>query len=221
VSKPYYSDNLVQLYHGDCREITEWLTADVLVTDPPYGIGYESNRNRDKRNEKQGRPIAGDVGITLRDYALDAWKSRPAIVFGRWDIPRPDNTRVRLIWDKGNSAGLGDLSLPWGRSDEEIYVLGSGFVGVRSGSVLRVQMYMSGDKKRPDHPTPKPVPLMELLVTKCPPGVIADPYSGSGATLIAASNLGRPSIGVEVEERYCELIARRLDQGVLSFEDAS
>lgn len=218
--KPYYEDDLVQLYHGDCREVAEWLTADVLVTDPPYGVAYESNVNRDRRNLKKGRVIAGDQDLGIRDEILGAWGGRPAIVFGRWDMPRPTATRARLVWDKGNSPGMGDLKMPWGRSDEEIYVLGSGFVGKRSGSVVRAPMLMSGDRERPDHPTPKPIPLMELLVARCPPGVIADPFAGSGATLIACKLRGRKAIGVELEERYCEIAARRLAQDALPFGEA-
>ena len=216
--KPYYQDDHVTLYHGDClTEHREWLEADVLVTDPPYGVAYESNFSRDKRNVKMGRPIASDKTLDARNSVLEKWGNNPALVFGRWDAERPAGTHTRLIWDKGNSVGMGDLSIPWGRSEEEIYVLGRGFTGKRSGNVLRVQMLMSGDKARPDHPTPKPIPLMERLIEKCPPGVIADPFAGSGATLLAAKHLGRRAIGVELEERYCEIIAKRLSQEVFDF----
>lgn len=215
---PYYADDAVTLYHGDCLEVGAWLEADVLVTDPPYGVSYESNLNRDKRNVKIGRPVFGDHGTELRDAVLSVWTSRPSLTFGRWDVPRPADTRARLIWDKGNTVGMGDLSLPWGRAEEEIYVGGRGFTGRRESNVIRVQMLMSADRNRPDHPTPKPVGLMERLIQKCPPGVVADPFAGSGSTLLAARNLGRKAIGVEIEERYCELIARRLSQDVLNFD---
>ena len=215
MSEPYYADDRVTLYHGDCREVTEWLAADVLVTDPPYGMAYESNRNRDKRNAKVGRPVAADSDTAVRDEAIAAWGDHPALVFGKWTQPRPAATRARLIWDK-RVQGTGDLSLPWGPSDEEVYVLGSGFAGTRGGSVISVQMLMSNDRDRPDHPTPKPVPLMAQLIAKTV-GTIADPFAGSGSTLVAAKQLGRKAIGVEIEERYCEVIAKRLAQDVLDF----
>lgn len=216
MAEPYYSDSLVTLYHGDCLEITEWLQADVLVTDPPYGMAYESNMNRIKGTQKVGRPVAGDHNPGARDSVLAEWGNRPALVFGRWDVPRPINTRHRLIWDKGNSAGMGDLSIPWGHAEEEIYLLGKGFIGKRESNVIRAQMLMSGDANRPDHPTPKPVGLMEVLIAKTE-GTVADPFAGSGATLVAARNLGRHVIGVELEERYCELIAKRLGQQAFDF----
>ena len=209
--KPYYQDELVTLYHGDALEVPDWLAADVLVTDPPYGMGYESNFNRIKGTQKIGRSVAGDKTTAARDHVISAWGQKPALVFGRWDIPRPAGTRARLIWDRMYH-GMGDLSFPWGPSEEEIYVLGAGFKGKRGPNVISSHGLMSGDRNRPDHPTPKPVGLMEALIEKCPDGKVADPFAGSGATLIAARNLGRQSIGVELEERYCELIAKRLSQ---------
>lgn len=215
--KPYYQDDLVTLYHGDCLEITDWLAADVLVTDPPYGMGYESNFNRDKRNAKVGRKVSADASPEVRDEAILAWGERPAVVFGRWNVDRPRSTVARLVWDRGYH-GMGDLSFPWGPADEEIYVLGRGFSGSREPNVIRVHALMSGDRERPDHPTPKPIPLMERLISKCPPGVIADPFAGSGSTLIAAVNQGRRAIGVELEERYCELIAKRLSSQTMTLD---
>lgn len=217
----YYEDEHVRLHHGDCLEIDAWLEADVLVTDPPYGMAYESNMNRDRRNVKIGRPVVADDDTTARDNVLNLWRDRPALMFGRWNCPRPANVRARLIWDKQPCGFMGDISLPWGAAEEEIYVIGDGWVGKRSANVIRCQTLMSGDKSRPDHPTPKPVPLMESLLTKCPRGTIADPFAGSGSTLVAAKNLGRKAIGVELEERYCEIAAKRLAQDVLDFGSAS
>lgn len=212
--KPYYEADGITLYHGDCLEVTEWLAADVLVTDPPYGMAYESNWNRDRRNVKVGRPVVGDDSTAARDSVLAAWGNRPSIVFGTWRAPRPPADAL-LVWHKVGAGGMGNLAMPWMPTHEEIYVRGSGFTGKRSDSVIACSPLMSNDSRRPDHPTPKPVDLMERLIDKCPPGIIADPFAGSGSTLVAARNLGRPAIGVEIEERYCELIAKRLAQGVL------
>ena len=215
MTKPYYQDELVTLYHGDCLELAaEWtFPGDVLVTDPPYGVSYVSGWVKGK-NEK---PIAGDNNSDVRDAVLRAWGTKPALVFGRWDIARPLMTRHRLIWSKELGPGMGDLSMPWGHGEEEIYVLGQGFTGPRESNVIRAKGYGAQAAARPNHPTPKPVALMEHLIGKAPVGVIADPFAGSGATLVAARNLGRRSLGVELEERYCEMIAKRLQQQAFDF----
>lgn len=207
--EPYYADDFVTLYHGDCREITEWLAADVLVTDPPYGMAYASGW--------QDRAIANDHDTSTRDEALAAWGEKPGLVFGRWDCPKPHRARMALVWDKGDWPGMGDLKLPWGPSTEDIYVLGDGFVGKRSGSVVRSKR-LTGSTQ---HPNEKPVGLLAHLIGKCPGGVVADPFAGSGSTLCAAKLIGRKAIGVELEERYCEIAARRLAQDALPFGEAS
>jgi DNA modification methylase len=221
MNAPYYQDDLVTLYHGDCREVTAWLAADVLVTDPPYGIGYKSTMNRDRRNSNPGHAIAADCDTEVRDAALSAWGDKPALVFGKWTASRPAATRARLIWDKTPCGFMGDWSLPWGSAEEEIYVLGKGFVGKREANIIRCPMLNSGDRNRPNHPTPKPVSLMETLIAKCPPGLVADPFSGSGPTLVAAKASGRSAIGVELDERYCELTANRLAQDAFNFGESA
>ena len=211
--QPYYQDDLITLYHGDCLEYPDlWTCADVLVTDPPYGMAYESNR-------VPGRickPIQGDDSVAVRDSVFDTWRTAgesPAIMFGRWNQPRPNGVKQRLIWSKAPDPGMGDLTSPWGNSDEEIYIFGNGFHGKRGANILTYPKPPVAN--RPDHPTPKPVPLMEHLIERCPPGIIADPFTGSGATLRAAKNLGRRAIGFEIEEKYCEIAANQLAQEVL------
>ena len=215
--KPYYEDELVTLYHGDCLEVTEWLAADVLVTDPPYGVEYTSGRVAGR--VRSGTSIKNDHSPATRDAALALWGNRPSIAFGSWRVPPPAATRQQLIWDKGDDPGTGDLTIPWGSSFEEIYVAGKGEIwgGGRTVAVIRAIKPLGNN--RPDHPTPKPIGLMEVLIARCPPGVVADPFAGSGATLIAARNLGRRSIGVELEERYCDLIAKRLSQQAFDLGD--
>jgi site-specific DNA-methyltransferase (adenine-specific) len=231
---PYYQDHLVRLYHGDCREITDWLAADVLVTDPPYGV----HRNVWSTTTNNPPAIAGELRtgwasdrvlgpehVAVRDDALKLWGTRPAVVFGHWRAPRPAGTRMRLIWDR-MWTGNGGVQ-PWRPVDEEIYIVGDwpnpdrGPRGAAVPSILRHRAYGPHGAARPNHPTPKPIPLMLDLLQHCPPGSIADPFAGSGATLLAAREIGRPVIGVEVEERHCELIATRLTQNMLPFGDAS
>jgi len=212
MSTPYYSDEFVTLYHGDCLEVREWLAADVLVTDPPYGYSHSSGWV----GKFRGEVIACDDSLTTRNDMLAAWESRPALVFGSWKMPKPDGTHTVLTWDKGDASGMGDLSVPWKPNTEEVYVIGKGFAGSRDSSILRAQVVTWASRGR-EHPNMKPVALMQALIAKCPPGVIADPFAGSGSTLVAAKALGRRAIGVELEERYCEIAARRLAQDVLDF----
>lgn len=215
--EPYYTDEQVQLFLGDCLEMTDWLMADTLVTDPPYGMAFVSSWT------KQKRPVANDHDPATRDAALALWGDKPAAVFGTWRVPKPKSVRQVLVWDKGDGTGpgMGDLTQAFGTSHEEIYLLGDWRKRVaRRGSVIRTSMAMgnpSGLVARTGHPTPKPVGLMEILVQSAPGHMIADPFAGSGATLVAARNLGRRAIGVEIEERYCEIIAKRLDQMCLDF----
>lgn len=217
--KPYYQDDLITLYYGDCLEITDWLDADVLVTDPPYGQAYKSNMNRGNRTDWHDS-IKGDESTDLRDNALTLWgNDKAALVFGTWKVSKPSKTRQTVVWDKTPCGFMGDLAIPFGTAHEEIYCLGKdGWTGTREASVIKAQMLMSNDADRPDHPTPKPVGLMERLVDKTL-GTVADPFAGSGATLIAARNLGRQVIGIELEEKYCELIAKRASQSAFDFSN--
>ena len=209
MSEPYYRDDLVTLYHGDCLEAVEWLGADVMVTDPPYGQRLSSNRG----GHWGTLHMQGDQSTATRDGALRLWGERPALVFSRWSLPLA-GAKMRLTWDKGEHVGMGDLSLPWKPNTEDIYVFGSGFHGNRRGSsVLRhfaIIGTVNGAHHGRMHPTEKPYPLMAQLIATCPDGSIADPFAGSGTTLLAARNAGRRAIGVEIEERFCETIAKRL-----------
>lgn len=214
--KPYYQDDYVTLFHGDCLEVTEWTTADVLVTDPPYGMSYVSRAS--KYNGPTDK-IVNDDTTQIRDDALRMWDmEKAAIVFGTWRVERPDNVKQLVIWDKGAAPGMGDLKIPFGPSHEDIYIMGkNGFTGKREASVITAPTLVAADSRRPDHPTPKPIGLMEKLVSKTV-GVIADPFAGSGSTLIAARNLSRHVVGVELDEAYCEMIAKRLSQQTFDFE---
>ena len=218
MTTPYFQNDLVTLYHGDCLEITEWLEADVMVTDPPYGIAWEAGALNDKKATRleSTQSIASDESLVARDKTLTAWGKRPGIVFGTWKMERPKGTTNLLIWHKSNKQP-GVMTHPFYSNHEEIYVIGNGFLGKPMQSVITTNEHRGMQPRLIGHPTPKPIGLMEILVKKCPEGVLADPFAGSGATLIAARNLGRKAIGVELEEKYCELIANRLSQDAFDF----
>jgi site-specific DNA-methyltransferase (adenine-specific) len=218
----YYQDDYVTLYHGDClTEHREWLEADVLVTDPPYGYSHKSGGGPRGSASWKNTSIANDEDTTARDDVLTAWGDRPAIMFGSWKRPRPANVRALLIWDKGGHAGMGDLSIPWKPNFEDVYVLGAGFVGKRESGVLSGFHVPANEAAGRVHPHQKPTNLMETLIAKCPPGVIAEPFAGSGSTIVAAKALGRKAIAVEMSEKYCEQIAKRCAQDVLDIFGAA
>jgi site-specific DNA-methyltransferase (adenine-specific) len=211
---PYYDDGKgIVIYLGDCRDILPHLTTDIIVTDPPYGILLNSSRNG--RHGDCG--VANDRDTSMRQWVIE-WAGECAmLIFGSPRVPRPLNIRAVLVWDKGEHVGMGDLDFPWKPNWEEIYVLGSGFEGPRTTSVLR-HLAISGcvgTRTWRHHPTEKPESLMSDLIRKCPAGTILDPFMGSGTTLVAAKDLGRQCIGIEIEEKYCEIAARRLGQEVL------
>lgn len=216
--EPYYQDDHVTIYNGDACELVGQLAAesDVIVTDPPYGMAFRSSRG----GAFGASGVAGDDDTATRDSVLATWGVRPALVFGRWSVERPAGTRMVLTWDKGEHVGMGDLALPWKPNTEEVYVLGSGFVGHRGGSVLR-HLAIAGTVGQAGratrcHPTEKPVSLMRELLEKCPPEwVVLDPFMGGGSTLRAAKDLHRRAIGIEVNEAYCRVAALRMGQEVL------
>jgi DNA modification methylase len=203
MATPYYQDDLVTLYHGDCREITEWLAADVLVTDPPYGLGDILSGGWAKR-----WGLHEAHGLSWDREAPDIVASLPerfaaSIIWGGNYFPLPP-ARGWLVWDKiVRSFSSGHCELAWTTIDQP----------VRAYNFSHGALATEGKM----HPTQKPLDVMTWCIGFCPPGTVADPFAGSGSTLVAAKRLGRKAIGVELEERYCEIAAKRLAQGVLDF----
>jgi DNA modification methylase len=212
--KPYYEADGITIYHGDCAVIAPPLGAfDLLCTDPPYGIGEARGRNKSRSKIA----AAKDYGVAAWDDAppdsrlLDALRSlsRHQVIFGGNYFTLPPSS-CWLVWDKDNGASdFADCELAW----------------TNFPSAVRRKRYrwagMLQEPGRPkeerQHPTQKPLAIMSWAISLCPdrPTTILDPFMGSGTTLRAAKDLGIRAIGIELDERYCEIAARRLAQQTL------
>ena len=214
---PYYHDEAagITIYHGDCRDVLPGLDADVLVTDPPYGIGWRTPPGR-------SRP-KGSWSVTGDDVPFDPTHllalGLPSVIFGanHFSTLLPASPGW-IVWDKRHNMPSNDQSdaeLAWTNILGSVRTIRCTWNG--GGSLLR-----ENGPQRSIHPTQKPVQLFcSVIVLTRTTGVIIDPYMGTGTTIRAAKDLGRRAIGIEIEERYCEIAARRLQQSVLPLGVAS
>jgi DNA modification methylase len=221
--KPYYQDDAVTIYHGDCREILPNLADDsVIISDPPYGIAAKLGMGGGKKGDGgmwKGVTIEGDLDTSARDEILTGFDD--FAVFGSPRVPPPPGTKATLVWDKGEHTGAGDLSFPWKPCFELIFVAGRRWKSEHRGSaVIRVNAVAgcvgNANTGHRHHPFEKPVGIMTHLCAKTTCALIVDPFMGSGTTLRASKDLGRKAIGIEIEERYCEIAAKRMAQEVLA-----
>lgn len=212
VPQPYYERDGIVLYHGDALTLLPLLEFDLLLTDPPYGIAL-ANHAKGKERSNKDWTIANDETQEVGAAALALWDG-PTVAFASPMKPWPGKWRQHLAWEKGEHvSGGGDPATCWKPSFELIQVRNNRPLdGRRDGAVLRFQAVKSDYTF---HPTPKPVALLEYLIVKTKPNRVCDPFSGGGSTLVAAKRCGVEAVGIEIEERYCETIVKRLAQGVL------
>jgi site-specific DNA-methyltransferase (adenine-specific) len=228
--KPYYEDDAVTLYHGDCREILSALAValDVAITDPPYGIGlttktsdYRDSRAFDHGESLRASTLYRDDPEHVRSLVRDVVGPLVRSVSRALVFPGP-----RMLFAYPEPAAIGTVFMPngagrsaWGfQCSHPILFYGKDpyLVDGRGG---RPNSFRDEQPNRDsvDHPCPKPVTWMRWAVNRAsrPGEVIVDPFAGSGSTLRAAKDLNRKAIGIELEERYCEVAARRCAQDVL------
>jgi len=197
------------LYLGDCSDILPTLDkADAVVTDPPYGIGESAGKNKSR----------GKLAVA-KDYGDDDWDISPvsdeliksvigagrnAIVFGGNYYAMPP-TKCWLIWDKENGeSDFADAELAWTNLNK----------AVRLKRYMWNGMLRANKEPRGDHPTQKPIGIMEWCISHLPDGTqtILDPFMGSGTTGVACMNLQRKFVGIEREQKYFDIACKRIEQ---------
>ena len=209
--KPYYQDEYVTIYHGDSMELLPCITFDVVITDPPYGTGCAP-----RGGKTTGSIDLASAHIPEWDRFSLEWLALvdgvPLAVFcGQrtvYDVAKAARGDGLLIYAKSNPNPMGcsyepcvTRGFPWPRGKQHVVA------------------YNAANGQQ--HPTQKPLAVMNFVVGCAPDGTVVDPFAGSGTTGRAAKDLGRKAVLIEREERYCEIGARRMGQGVLDFGTAN
>jgi site-specific DNA-methyltransferase (adenine-specific) len=218
MTKPYYQDEAVTIYHGDCREIVSTLGRfDLLLTDPPYGVALNSRGQLFVRDDIKIN-MDQDTGMAEWIKAICSATKTPVAMFFSPYRPCGYPWRNVLVWDKGGAVGGGgDQATCWKRTVELIGVsYNRPLNGLRDAAVLRYPVTPACFRL---HPCQKPRELLAYLLAKLtnPGDTILDPFAGSGTTGRAAKDLGRKAVLIELEEKYCEIAAKRMAQAVLPF----
>jgi site-specific DNA-methyltransferase (adenine-specific) len=212
--QPYYRDEWVTIYNADCRDVLPQLPkVDLVLTDPPYGMDYQSCRRVDWQRKTK---IEGDKNFPL--WIFDIFKPTVALmIFCRWDnlyeIPKPKSF---IVWDKVVHS-MGDLNHEYGRQWEGVafYSQTDHEFNYRPKDIIRC-MRIAPNKLM--HPNEKPVELMSQLIQPNKCNLVLDPFMGVAPVLLASKISGRKSIGIEIDEKYCELAAKRCQQTVMNFD---
>lgn len=212
---PYFDDGQIQIWHGDCREVLPFLgPVDLVLTDPPYGISYRGggggNLIHSRKRRKQERVYGDDL-----PFDPEPWLTFPNVaLFGAQHYAnRLPSGGTFHVWDKRGDykpVHTADFDMVWINRKEP----GRIHRCVWRGLCREVEY-----DQRILHPTQKPLSVVMWVFRMFPDAAtILDPFMGSGTTLRAAKDLGRKAIGIEIEERYCEIAVRRLSQAVLPLE---
>lgn len=207
---PYYQDEWVTLYHGDCREVLpSLLSVDLVLTDPPYGISLSSGNSINRERVIVGDNEPFDPAFLLSYSSVVLWGGNnfaDRLPAGGW-----------LCWDKRCTSAADKIigspfELAWCNDQSKFKMY-----RVQHGGVINAD----GPNTKRYHPTQKPVRLFRLVLWDFSgdSSVTVDPFMGSGTTLRAAKDLGRKAIGIEIEEKYCEIAARRCELVQPSFFD--
>lgn len=219
----------ITLIHGDCREVLPQLGKfDLVLTDPPYGIADSPIPTQGRTGKRTGSvnrwhpPSEWDFEFPLYGGPLVVGASDVVFWFGHWrqreaaceaiDIP----LRAEIIWAKDTHVGP---PCPAAMQDERLWVFSRNGLKPRCFETTVWHEPIIPTWAHRHHKNQKPVALMKRALRWLPGETVLDPFCGSGTTLVAAKLLGRKATGIEIEEKYCEITAQRLRQGVLEFAD--
>jgi site-specific DNA-methyltransferase (adenine-specific) len=222
--KPYYEDEAVTIYHGDCREFLPNVEADVLITDPDYGVGMAYGEEALATGEADALLVSVLSDVRIRSgHGLIFWSGSWGRLSAIDSLVQSGGWKIKHfgVWYKPNGAGASGNGLAR-RFETWFWIVRSNAPKKRSEwdrlpdciDVSRIHRRMLEGTK---HPSQKPEELMRRFVRffSLPGDVIFDPFMGSGSTLRAAKDLRRKAIGVELQQAYCEMAVRRMAQGVL------
>jgi hypothetical protein len=225
--KPYYEHAGVTIYHADCQEVLQSVSADVLVTDPPYGVNLGSHGGATETRAgylAKGKYASyDDTPENFLSVVVPAVEAALLRTNGR-GLVFSCHTGLRQL---PTYSALGGVFLPagcgrnvWGFTNLALCALYGGAPALEKGAkATAIRSSASVDKN--GHPCPKPLRWMTWAIglASLPLETVLDPFAGSGTTLVAAKDLGRRAIGIEIEEKYCEIAAKRLGQEVMQFHE--
>lgn len=196
----------ITLYNADCRDVVGAIPYNSIATDPPYGMAFRSNHRATKH-----AAIANDGDVGMLQWTCELPAAHSKYIFCRWDniadVPKPKSL---VTWVKNNWS-MGDLKHEHGRQTEvALFYPGAShfFPNGRPSDVVRAPRTGNGD-----HPTQKPVELMEQVVLWTD-GVVFDPFMGSGATGVACARLARAFVGVELDPGYFDTACRAVEAAI-------
>ena len=227
--KPYYEQDGITIYHGDCREVMPSLnphSVDLVLTDPPYASAAATVTTGFAREKWGGNwgdmsllPLMASQIIGQPFLAPEhevywfcdqfAFAALVPYFFSRYALVQS------VVWDK-DMLGVGGSYRK--QTEFIIYARTSGAPAMAKDRRDLIRLRPKYASK--EHPAAKPLALIRHFADATAWTCALDPYMGSGTTLRAAKDLGRRAIGIEIEERYCEIAARRLQQSVLALEMA-
>jgi len=222
---PYYEEAGITIYHADCRGVLPELSGvNAILTDPPWGAQTQVD------NRRFSGGMCGHEFVEPRERIVgdrERFNPCPLLGFkkvvlwgGQWYADRLPASGGWLVWDKREGIEdvkwpIGEAELAWTNLSRAVHVFRNRWMGLIRDSE-RGEHY---------HPTQKPLALMKWCIQRMGDvwtvGIICDPYMGSGTTLRAAKDMGLRAIGIEIEERYCEIAANRLRQSVFNFNEIS